>query len=228
MKTSEKIVIPKNFYEKNAWQQDLYVCGIDEVGRGCLAGPVVVGAVILPINTTYYLLKDSKILTEEEREKAFAWIVRHAIWSTAVVNHRIIDQRNIYQATLLAMRKVYFQIMTQLDFLEEKLKFVLIDAMPLVLEKGLIHKNLEFLHFNYGEQRSISIAAGSIVAKVVRDRLMGSIGEFFPGFAFEQHKGYATKQHMAALQKIGPSIIHRKSFLRGAKIDQDEQQLLFT
>jgi len=205
--------ITKNFFEKKAWQQNLFVCGIDEVGRGCLAGPVVVGAVILPINTTYHLLKDSKVLTEEEREKAFDWIVRNCTWATGHVSAQVVDSVNIYQATLLAMKKAFLSLFSQLPFPQEKLAYTLIDAMPLKLEKPIVPTTLEFCHFNYGEKFSTSIAAASIVAKVTRDHLLEKYATLLPGFELEKHKGYATKAHIEKLSFHGASAIHRKTFI---------------
>lgn len=221
-----KIRINKNFFETRAWEQGLYTCGLDEVGRGCLAGPLVVGAVILPHNTTYRLLKDSKVMDEAEREKAFAWIDKHCTWSVSIASHRIIDTINIYQATLFAMKKAYLQILEKTPFPIQKLKYVLIDAMPLNLDAIYGHEGLEFHHFNYGERFSTSIAAASIVAKVTRDRLMEKIGTHFPAFAFEQHKGYATKQHIDALLANGPTIIHRTSFISEIKTEEDAEKIL--
>src|ERR1700689_4098136 len=100
----QKLKIQKNHFEKLAWAENLYTCGIDEAGRGCLAGPVVVGAVIIPRNATYRLLKDSKLLQADDRNKAFKWITLHCHWSVGIVSHRMIERRNIYQATLFAMK----------------------------------------------------------------------------------------------------------------------------
>lgn len=212
----QKIKILKNHFEKKAWAEQLYVCGLDEVGRGCLAGPLVVAAVILPIDTSYHLLKDSKVLDPEQRDKAFTWISKHCFWTTGMVNHRLIDTLNIYQATLYAMKKAFHQLTQTLPIQIEKLKYVLIDAMPLKIEPSYGSTHLEFHHFPKGERLSSSIAAASIVAKVIRDNIMTQlIGPQFPSFAFEQHKGYATKQHIDALLLQGPSIIHRKSFITG-------------
>lgn len=218
--------ITKNFYEKKAWAEGLSVCGLDEVGRGCLAGPLVVGAVILPPSTTYHLLKDSKILTEEERLKAFAWINQHCTWAIACASHNTIDTINIYQATLYAMKRAYLNIIEKMPLPIEKLKYVLIDAMPLNLDKAMGHEALEFHHFNYGERFSNSIAAASIVAKVTRDQLMGKLSPHFPGFGFESHKGYATKQHITALLAHGATLIHRHSFIGKIKTEADIKQTL--
>ena len=227
-----KIKILKNHFEKISWDQGLYTCGLDEVGRGCLAGPLVVAAVIIPQHTNYRLLKDSKILTAEERNQAFAWITKNCLWSIGMVSHRMIDTINIYRATLYAMKKAYLGLIETLPFPRERLKYVVIDAMPLELDKVYGHQELEFYHFNKGESLSSSIAAASIVAKVTRDNIMSQlIGPHFPAFGFDQHKGYATKQHISVLLEQGPTIIHRSSFIDGItankEIDQPEQQNLF-
>jgi len=208
--------IAKNYFEKVAWRKNLYTCGIDEVGRGCLAGPVVVAAVITPQNTCYALLKDSKTLNKEEREIAYNWIIKNCSWSVASSSHRIVDTMNIYQATLQSMKKVYLQLYQSLPFPQRQLKYVLIDAMPLDL-----HNGPEFHYFNYGETLSTSIAAASIIAKVTRDRLMEKMCLNFPDYTLEKHKGYATKSHVSSIIKHGPSIIHRRSFL--SKIDQKKE-----
>ena len=203
----------KNYYEKKAWAEGLYTCGIDEVGRGCLAGPLIVATVIIPQNSTYHLLKDSKILDEEDREKAYKWITKNSFYSIAIASHTVIDKINIYQATLLTMKKAYMQLVETMPIHHEKLKYVLIDAMPLVVDKSYMHENLEFRHFNYGESRSTSIAAASIIAKVTRDRLMRSMSPLFPTLLINQHKGYGTKQHIELLESQGPTIVHRTSFI---------------
>lgn len=222
----------KNFFEQKAWAENNFVCGIDEVGRGCLAGPLVVGAVILPPNTTYPLLKDSKILTEEEREKAYKWIVRTCTWSIGHATPDTIDQINIYQATLLAMKRALLSLLTHLPFSEKQLAYVLIDAMPLSIENTIVPASLTFCHFNYGETFSTSIAAASIVAKVTRDRIMHQYATHFPGYDFEKHKGYGTKTHIEKLSVYGASAIHRKTFITNFNKetksgDKPQQQTLF-
>jgi ribonuclease HII len=229
--TLVKTRIFKNSFEKKAWEQQQLACGLDEVGRGCIAGPLVVAAVILPPNTTYALLKDSKVMTAQEREKAFVWIKEHCQWSYACASNRIIDSRNIYQATLFAMRKAYLQLIETIPYPIEKLKYVLIDAMPLEFDALHGHEGLEFYHFPKGERHSASIAAASIVAKVIRDQLMREMGQSFPPFAFDVHKGYATKLHQDAFAAHGPSIVHRITFTdhwTNIKNDVPEQQSLFT
>jgi ribonuclease HII len=224
--TMSRNMYPKKYFEKAAWEKDCFVCGIDEVGRGCLAGPLVVAACILPQNTNYLLLKDSKIMTAEEREKAFVWIAKNCFYSTAIVSPSVIDKINIYQATIHAMRKAFMQLIETLPFDYAKLKYLLIDAVPLMFEKCYLHRDLEIYNFPKGETISTSIAAASIVAKVFRDKLMDDLAVIIPQFGFESHKGYGTKQHMQALKQHGSSILHRESFLSGLRKDEsnDEQQ----
>lgn len=208
-----KIKMKKNSFEKMAWEKNRYVCGIDEVGRGCLAGPVVVTATITPQNTSYRLLRDSKVMTEAQREEAYAWITANCFYATAMVNHRLIDHYNIYTSTLLAMKKAYLALIAQLPFSLEHLEYVLVDAMPLKLDASCGHEKLEIHHFPYGETYSTSIAAASIVAKVTRDRLMKKLSPLLPLYDFAEHKGYATEKHITALLAHGSSIIHRKTFV---------------
>lgn len=220
---------PYLFFEQHAWQEKKYVCGIDEVGRGCLAGPVVVAACVLPHNAHHELLIDSKELDEQQREKAFAWLTKRAIWSIALASNRVIDEQNILQATSHSMRKAYYQLVEKLPWELGLLKFVVIDSVNLVLDKAYTHPNLEVFSFNFGESISPSIAGASIIAKVTRDRLMKNMGEIFPAYALGKNKGYATKEHIASLKNIGPSIIHREKFVDSLIEEQEQsvQQKLF-
>jgi ribonuclease HII len=225
---NKHIKIPHNFFEKKAWANNTYVCGIDEVGRGCLAGPLVVGAVILPIGTKYRF-KDSKLLTANEREKNFTWITKHAYYSTAIVSNILIDKINIYQATVYAMKRAYLQLIETIPFEYQLLKYLVTDAIPLIFDSIHLHNNLEINHFPFGESISTTIAAASIVAKVTRDQLMNTMAEIFPAFSFHKHKGYGTKQHLEELTNTGQSLIHRISFLKSLKSgnEDENQQSLF-
>lgn len=214
IENDSKFKLKKNIFEKEAWQNNYFVCGIDEVGRGCFAGPLVVGAVILPIGCNKSrILKDSKILTPQEREEAYNWIVNNCAYATASLSWKDIDRLNIYAATLRAMSLVLLNIMTKISFDRTKLKYVLVDAMPLKIPNFISHSDLECHNFNYGEKYSTSIAAASIVAKVTRDRLMEKMGKIFPAYELGKHKGYGTTIHQEAIFRSGVSIIHRKSFL---------------
>lgn len=234
-KISNKLIPIKNssdpyFYEKVLWAKQAYVCGIDEVGRGCLAGPVITAAVILHPFVNHPFLKDSKILSEKKREEAAAWIKENSWYSYGNVNSWQVDTHNVYQATQKAMKDAVYNLFSQHNrFLKTEL--ILIDAMPLTLPH--LAKPIEIFSFPFGESRSVSIAAASILAKVKRDKLITRVSSFFPGYSFEIHKGYGTQKHLGALQKKGPSLIHRLTFikkqLQGASHEkpQDTQTRLF-
>ncbi len=219
------IKITKNHYEYQLWELKKLVVGIDEVGRGCLAGPVVTGAVILPHKKTHPLLKDSKILTPQERLTAYNWITKHCYYQIGIIHHRLIDIYNIYQATMLGMKKALINVAMQCP---HEIGAVIIDAMPLKInDLGL--NAIPVYHFPKGESKSSSIAAASIVAKVTRDRLMDLYEPIFPGYELTQHKGYATELHRRMITKNQHSLIHRTTFL-GAFLDakhNDKQQTIF-
>ena len=206
----------KNFFEQQFWAKNELICGVDEVGRGCLAGPVVTAAVILPLGKTSRLLNDSKLMTQEEREKAFKWIEEHCRTSIGIINHRLIDTHNIYQASLMAMKKAVINLFAQTPILPGA---ILVDAMPLRLTHTA-YEDMPVYHFYYGEKLSSSIAAASIVAKVTRDALMRRLETNMPGYRFAQHKGYATPLHKQALADMTiHSLIHRETFLTLENID---------
>jgi len=215
----------KNHYESAAWKQLSVVCGVDEVGRGCLAGPLVTGAVILPIECDYQRLKDSKTMTQKEREIAYTWIIKNCHYGTGIVSHEQIDRHNIWNATLIGMKKA---VLNLLSIAPQRPSALLIDAMPLKLNDTK-YKDIPIFHFCKGESKSTSIAAASILAKVTRDRLMGKLEAVFPDYGLAKHKGYSTKAHKSAVIAEGRSIIHRVSFL-GKTLDMDKndkQQGLF-
>ena len=180
------------------------VAGVDEAGRGALAGPVVAAAVILPPETEFSGVTDSKKLSPAKRDELFDLIMEKAIAvGVGQGDHRLIDQINILQATLAAMRTAVESLAVPADYL-------LIDgitAIPAPLPQRTIKK---------GDSASLSIAAASIIAKVTRDRLMVQFEEEFPGYGLAVHKGYGCASHMAAIAEIGPSAIHRLTF-RGVK-----------
>jgi ribonuclease HII len=175
------------------------VAGVDEVGRGCLFGPVVAGAVILSPDRPVRGLNDSKLLEAERREVLAGRIRERAVaWAVAAVDSATIDAINIYQASRLAMRKAVAQLNPSPDFL-------LIDAVPIDLplpQRSLIK----------GDMRCHAIAAASIVAKVYRDALMRVWDEVFPAYGLAAHKGYSTPEHCEALRQFGPTPLHRLSF----------------
>lgn len=207
----------KNFFEKSFWKQQMIVVGIDEVGRGCLAGPLVTAAVALPMHCTNRRLKDSKIMSENERLTAYNWIVKHCFFQTGIVHHRIIDQHNIWHATLIAMKKAVVNLLSNLN---QKPGAILVDAMPLsVWDTGF--QGIPVYYFPKGEDKSSSIAAASIVAKVTRDALMTRYDTLFPGYEFCHHKGYATPVHQQQITTLRHSIIHRLSFLSSPTLVQE-------
>lgn len=177
-----------------------FICGVDEVGRGPLAGPVVAGAVILNPEIMIDGLNDSKQLTEKQREKLAVMIERNALaYAVHFVDPKVIDEVNIYQASKLAM----IEAIRKLSIVPEH---ILSDAMPLQ-EAGV-----PYTAIIKGDTLSASIAAGSIIAKVARDHFMVEMANLYPGYGFEKHKGYPTKAHIEALRSLGTTPIHRKSY----------------
>lgn len=198
--------ISRNHFEIIAWQAGISVGGIDEVGRGAWCGPVVAATVILPISTQEKFLRDSKEMTPQERDEAYLWIIEHAAYGIGFAHHRCVADVNVYQATLKAMRRS----LLQLQVLPEHSvpKQILVDAMPLTISEF----EGEIYHFIYGERRSASIAAASIVAKVTRDRLMVRLDSSFPQYGFAHHKGYGTPVHQKNLKSCGLSLLHRPNY----------------
>lgn len=189
---------------ENAVRREGYSCvaGVDEVGRGCLAGPVVAGAVALDPRKYVPRIADSKTVTALERERLFARIVKAAVaWSVSIVEPEEIDRLNIHHASLAAMTRAVLTLAPQPDF-------VLVDAFKIpgipMAQRAVVH----------GDARCTAIAAASIVAKVTRDRLMTQLHEQYPMYGLVRHKGYATKEHLDAVAAHGYSAIHRKSFHR--------------
>jgi ribonuclease HII len=227
--TKKYTQVSKNFFEDDAWSHGHLVCGIDEVGRGCLAGPVVVAAAVLHPYAHHDLLRDSKVLTAGQREAAYDWIVEHCkYYAVATVGSHVVDAINIYQATLKGMQRAYIHLADQQMNSNDTLKYAVVDAMPLIIPKAYASDGLEVCYFTKGESLSTSIAAASIIAKVTRDRLMNRFDKLFPSYAFAQHKGYATKEHMDAIVHVGVSIAHRRTFLK--MLDEKEctgQQSIF-
>ncbi len=222
-----KIRFNKDYFEKRAWNSTQLICGIDEVGRGCLAGPVMVGAVILKPNKVNRLIKDSKLLNENEREKAYKWIIKNSWHAVSLVHNRSIDDHNIYQATLMAMRRAFLQLMAQSN---QRPESVLVDAMPLSL-RNTAFEAIDVLHFPFGEKKSSSIAAASIVAKVTRDRMMKRLDKHLHGYDFSSNKGYASPYHKKMVRSLGYTVLHRINFLRGwgllsKNVEYNEQQSL--
>lgn len=178
------------------------VCGIDEVGRGPLAGPVVAGAVILPKDCGILYLNDSKQLSEKKREELYDIIMEQAVAvGLGCVGPERIDEINILQATYEAMREAIGQLKQRPDvLLNDAVTIPMVDIRQVPIIKG--------------DAKSVSIAAASIVAKVTRDRMMVEYDGLFPEYGFASNKGYGSAGHIEALRKYGPAPIHRKSFLK--------------
>jgi ribonuclease HII len=202
-------------YEKEAWTSGfLRLAGVDEAGRGPLAGPVVAAAVIFDpdyiqneLKSTYAGLTDSKVLSEAQREQYFSILTESpgTIIGTGIVEAGEIDRINILKATHKAMAAAIEQVIPQ---------FALIDGLPV---KGLPCESKSIVK---GDALSISISAASIIAKVTRDRLMKKLDARYPGYGFANHKGYGTKEHLLALQKCGITPAHRKTFRPVAELNQ--------
>ncbi|MCT4395520.1 ribonuclease HII [Periweissella beninensis] len=186
--------------EKELWHAGVkYIAGVDEVGRGPLAGPVVAAAVILPQDFLLVGVNDSKQLNDYQRRQLAPLIKERALaWATGVVEPPIIDEINIYEASRVAMQ-------TAIENLELVPNHLLIDAMTvdLAIPQDKLIK---------GDARSASIGAASIIAKVTRDDMMAAFAKTYPGYDFTQNAGYGTKKHIAALAKYGVTPLHRKSF----------------
>ncbi len=177
------------------------VCGIDEVGRGPFAGPVVACAVILPKDCNILYINDSKKLSEKRREELYDIIIKEAVaYGIGIKDNRRIDEINILQATYEAMREAINNLSVKPDVL-------LNDAVTI---PGVDIKQVPIIK---GDAKSISIGAASIVAKVTRDRMMAEFDEKYPGYEFAKNKGYGTAAHIEGLKKYGPCEIHRRSFI---------------
>jgi ribonuclease HII len=178
------------------------ILGIDEVGRGCVAGPVVVAGVILNSNIDTSQINDSKKLSPRKREKVFDYLKNHCHYLIESSSVEEIEEINILQASLLAMRRV-------INNIEHKFDHVFIDG-NISPDKSM--NNISTIVG--GDNKSLSIAAASIFAKVARDKLMDELDKDYPNYLWKQNKGYCTKQHMDAIKKFGITLHHRKSFLK--------------
>jgi len=190
-------------FEKEAYEKGYrYIAGVDEAGRGPLAGPVVAAAVILPENACIYGLNDSKKLTSKQRESLYDEIIEKAVaFSVGIIDEKQIDSINILNATKAAMENAVSSLKPQPDILfidAVKLENIRIKQVPIVK----------------GDSRSVSIAAASIIAKVTRDRLIDELDQVYPQYGFKKHKGYGTKEHIEAIKKYGICPIHRISFTK--------------
>ena len=188
-------------FEKEYSQYE-FICGIDEVGRGPLAGPVVAGAVVLPKESRILYINDSKKLSAKKREELFEVIQKEAVSvGIGMASPERIDEINILQATYEALRLAIADLGTEPDLM-------LNDAVTI---PGIPYRQIPIIK---GDAKSVSIAAASIIAKVTRDRMMVEYDKIIPGYDFAKNKGYGTKAHIAALKELGPSPIHRATFIK--------------
>ena len=180
-----------------------YIAGIDEAGRGPLAGPVVVGVVILPEDSMIEGINDSKKVSEKKREKLYDEITSEAIaWGVGIIDQEEIDKINILNATKKA-------VTVALSSLEVKPDLILVDALTGIDTLGIPYESII-----KGDAKEYSIAAASIIAKVTRDRIMRKWDEVYPQYGFSAHKGYGTAAHIKAIKEYGPCILHRKTFIK--------------
>jgi len=194
-----------SFAEEEALEAQGYwlVAGVDEVGRGALAGPVVAAAAVLPLHlSTHWLdrVRDSKQLSPDKREYLFEYIMGAAISvGVGVSSHEIIDAHGIARATRLAMKQAIDQLLPPPQHL--LIDYLRLPEVPLP-QKGIV----------FGDSRCYSIACASIIAKVTRDRMMVELDSVYPGYRLAKHKGYGTEEHLSCLRRLGPSPVHRRSF----------------
>lgn len=180
-----------------------YICGIDEAGRGPLAGPVVVGAVIMPKDSFIEGVNDSKKVSEKKREKLYDEITENAIaWSVGIVDQKTIDEINILNATKLALKKA-------LEGLKQRPDIIMVDALDKMDTLGI-----PYISVIKGDAKIYSISAASIIAKVTRDRIMREWDEVYPMYGFAKHKGYGTADHIKAIKENGPCMLHRETFIK--------------
>lgn len=180
-----------------------YICGIDEAGRGPLAGPVVVGAVIMPKDSFIEGVNDSKKVSEKKREKLYDLITEEAIsYGVGIVDHNKIDEINILNATKLGLKMAIENLKVRPDL-------ILVDALNNMDTDGIPYKSII-----KGDAKVYAISCASIIAKVTRDRIMREWDSVYPEYGFEKHKGYGTAAHIAAIKEHGPCIIHRRTFIK--------------
>lgn len=198
----ERARIEKLKHYEREYAEYSYICGIDEAGRGPLAGPVVAGAVILPKNCDILYINDSKQLSEKKREELYTVITQQAVaWAVGYASPERIDEINILQATYEAMREAVGKLSPAPDILlNDAVRIPGVDIPQVPIVKG--------------DAKSISIGAASIIAKVTRDRMMAEYDGIFPEYGFAGNKGYGSSAHIEALKKNGPSPIHRRSFIK--------------
>jgi ribonuclease HII len=195
------------YYERKLKKQGCeLIIGVDEAGRGPLAGPVVAAAVILKTYRFKKKIDDSKKLTPLQREAAFPEITQKSIFGIGIVPEGTIDRINILQATRLAMKEAVTSVLNKLSFSERPKVHVIVDG-DISIEVGVPQTSIIS-----GDAKSKSIAAASILAKVTRDRIMQDYDSLYPDYGFARHKGYPTEEHRAVIRRLGTCLIHRKSF----------------
>ncbi len=212
MKEKEEERLKKLKEEENGLYSDKIklIAGIDEAGRGPLAGPVVVGVAIMPKDSMIEGINDSKKVSEKKREKLYDLITKEAIaWSVGIADQNEIDEINILNATKLALTRAIEDLKVRPDL-------ILVDALTHIDTKGIPYKSII-----KGDAKEYSIAAASILAKVTRDRMMREYDEIYPQYGFAGHKGYGTAKHIAAIKENGPCILHRRSFIKNF-IDEED------
>ena len=202
-KERERLTTLKEIETKLYEEGTHYICGIDEAGRGPLAGPVVVAAVIMPKDSFIEGVNDSKKVSEKKREKRYEELTSTAIaWGVGIIDQKEIDDINILQATKKALTM-------SLQSLAIKPNLILVDALKDIDTLGIPYQSII-----KGDAKCYSIAAASIIAKVTRDRIMRQWDELYPEYGFEKNKGYGTAIHIATLKEYGPCPLHRKTFIK--------------
>ena len=202
-KEEERLITLKKYENELRKKGFKYICGIDEAGRGPLAGPVVVASVILPENSMIEGINDSKKVSEKKREKLYDMIIEEAIsYGVGIIGQDEIDEINILNATKKGLTM-------SLEELIQKPDIILVDALSKINTLGVPYESII-----KGDAKCYSISAASIIAKVTRDRIMREWDKVYPQYGFASHKGYGTSIHIKALKEYGPSPIHRKTFIK--------------
>ena len=194
-------------YEENLYNEGLkYICGIDEAGRGPLAGPVVVGAVVMPKDSMLEFMNDSKKVTEKRRELLYEEIVNTSLaYGIGIISQEEIDKINILNATKKGLHEALGQV---IEKLKQKPDIIIVDALREIDTFGITYESII-----KGDATCYSISAASILAKVTRDRIMTEWDKIYPQYGFAMHKGYGTAKHIQAIKEYGPCPLHRRSFI---------------
>ena len=194
-------------YEENLYNEGLkYICGIDEAGRGPLAGPVVVGAVVMPRDSMLEFMNDSKKVTEKRRELLYEEIINTSLaYGIGIISQEEIDKINILNATKKGLHEALGQV---IEKLKQKPDIIIVDALREIDTFGITYESII-----KGDATCYSISAASILAKVTRDRIMAEWDKIYPQYGFAAHKGYGTAKHIQAIKEYAPCPLHRKSFI---------------